>query len=417
MTNADADKAAKADEAGHADAPRLAAASPTKSTREIAESHRRIQIQKLRLRLKGCEASHDYLGAERIYHIMQTWESKDLVNPAVVAELVRLDANEQEMARQGKERLKQQKERRQERKETFEALQMQRQENQRQLKAELADAVKVYDYKTARLLYKQLATLKARPLVEKEEQHTCFGDAVHADDDDEIPELGLELVPESVIAGTADGQDDTDIMETPLSELLDEDELQSYRDCFRKLGLSQTGEVDQHQFGQLMTMIAQRSHNSVDDKIELDDDELNRVFKGCDSNGDGFISFDEFCRAIAKASVDSSDFEVARLAFDALDNDGDRHIQSEELVGFMMSMHTEDPRGNVPALVRAVSAAAPRERSAALTALDLPALQRRAAAAGVGPAAVQAALAAPPITEELADLMIEEAEHFYAVRP
>jgi hypothetical protein len=281
----------------------------------------------------------------------------------------------------------------------------------------------MHDYATASLKYKQLISLQAKPLLAKHHRYNCWGKAVEDEMDDEGTAMELELAPESVIAGANQYEEEEHFRTAPLSELLPSDELQTYQKCFEQIGVDyRTEQLDSMQFQHLMEDLSHRSRGAQSDEPHmapaLDHEELHRVFTDIEQSGDGDgkISFDEFCRSVAKASSDSSLTEVARLAFDALDNDNDKHISSAELLGFMTAMYNPADAGNVPALSRRVLEVAPQATANGtdVFSLDIKRLRWHAEEIGMSPESIQAALEEPPLTHEGAEAMILEAEQFFA---
>eukprot|EP00747_Dinoflagellata_sp_TGD_P128490 gnl/TRDRNA2_/TRDRNA2_174545_c1_seq2.p1 gnl/TRDRNA2_/TRDRNA2_174545_c1~~gnl/TRDRNA2_/TRDRNA2_174545_c1_seq2.p1 ORF type:complete len:167 (+),score=54.58 gnl/TRDRNA2_/TRDRNA2_174545_c1_seq2:103-603(+) len=65
-------------------------------------------------------------------------------------------------------------------------------------------------------------------------------------------------------------------------------------------------------------------------------EEIKDKFKELDSNGDGYLSFDELARLLRRGRYDITDDEVQKL-WEGIDNDGDGKVDFDEFVDYIFS--------------------------------------------------------------------------------
>lgn len=99
------------------------------------------------------------------------------------------------------------------------------------------------------------------------------------------------------------------------------EQIQGLRELFNELDTDHSGSIDKNEMTPVLNMCA----------IPL---ELTPViFKICDKNGDGSITFDEFCNFLVSYAAIGEDPKVLyKLVFETLDEDHSGHLDKDEIV-------------------------------------------------------------------------------------
>jgi Ca2+-binding EF-hand superfamily protein len=317
-----------------------------KSDAQLAARWKSRMLTDLQTKLAAAERWEDFKTCEKIYTEIKLWESYDLEKPKTVQRLSWEYKEDMKAVEEARQVRKVRKAARSNDQRDLEDAKIQRKHFVQLLSEGLDEAVKKHDYTMAQTLHKKREALQGTPLIkDKSSCHRCLcGADIDSDDenllDDGADDAGtVDMVSESKLAM---GERSHCVCASATTcacpkHIFGEEELNEYRECFMEVDTHDTNRIDRDQFVHLMLIMNKKTDAGSTTAPEDLKREFLTLFESADmqTNSSGHLNFDDFCRFIHTGIQDSDVTEAAKLAFDALDKDNDKHISSAEIVSFM----------------------------------------------------------------------------------
>jgi len=109
---------------------------------------------------------------------------------------------------------------------------------------------------------------------------------------------------------------------------LTDDQIQDFKDAFKKFDTEGNGEIPTSELGTVMRMLGHL----------LKDDELQTAIESVDSDGSGFVDIDEFLELMRMKTKESSDEAEIKEAFRILDRDDKGEIHTDVIKEILLEL-------------------------------------------------------------------------------
>ncbi|KAM7255208.1 hypothetical protein ACFE04_020449 [Oxalis oulophora] len=120
--------------------------------------------------------------------------------------------------------------------------------------------------------------------------------------------------------------------------------IEEIKQVFNKFDVNGDGKISSTELGQVMSSLG----------CHVNDDELNYMIREVDSDGDGFIDFDEFVELNTKGIDSNEALENLKQAFSVYDIDGNGSISAEELHQVLKSLGDQCPMAECRKMINGV---------------------------------------------------------------
>merc|ERR1712189_74287 len=143
-------------------------------------------------------------------------------------------------------------------------------------------------------------------------------------------EKPAEAKPEGEPEGEEEGEEEEDEFK------LTDDQVQDFKDAFKKFDTEGNGEIPTSELGTVMRMLGHL----------LKDEELQEAIESVDSDGSGFVDIEEFLELMRMKTKESADEAEIKEAFRILDRDNKgeihTHVIKEILLELFSSLTQEE---------------------------------------------------------------------------
>jgi len=109
---------------------------------------------------------------------------------------------------------------------------------------------------------------------------------------------------------------------------LTDDQIQDFKDAFKKFDTEGNGEIPTSELGTVMRMLGHL----------LKDDELQEAIESVDSDGSGFVDIEEFLELMRMKTKESSDEAEIKEAFRILDRDNKGEIHTDVIKEILLEL-------------------------------------------------------------------------------
>merc|ERR1712136_526649 len=135
-------------------------------------------------------------------------------------------------------------------------------------------------------------------------------------------EKPAEAKPEGEPEGEEEGEEEEDEFK------LTDDQIQDFKDAFKKFDTGQHGEIPTSELGTVMRMLGHL----------LKDDELQEAIESVDSDGSGFVDIEEFLELMRMKTKESADEAEIKEAFRILDRDNKGEIHTDVIKEILLEL-------------------------------------------------------------------------------